>query len=97
MQFDLASLRIVVPDHVVSRVVDGSTILLDIETGRSFAFDDVGTRVWQVLTASDTARAAVDRLQGEYAAPPEVIEQDLVAMLEQLASNNLVHLQTTPG
>lgn len=97
MRFDLSCLRIIIPDHVVSRLVEGSTILLDVETGRSFSFDEVGTRVWQALTECGTARAAVDLLQAEYAAAPDVIEHDLVALLEQLASNNLVRLESHQG
>lgn len=94
MQFDLATIRVAIPDHVLSRIVDGSTVVLDIETGRSYSFDEVGTGVWQALTECDTARAAVIRLTSEYDAPPDTIERDLVALLEQLVSNNLIHLET---
>ena len=94
MHSDLASLRVIVPDHVVSRRIDGTTVLLDIETGRSFSFDDVGTRVWQALTECESAVAALTRLQSEYDAPPDVIRQDLVLLLDQLASKNLVRLET---
>lgn len=97
MQSDLATLRVVVPDHVVSRFVDGLTVVLDIDTGRSFSFDDVGTRAWQALTECETAGAAVLRLTSEYDAPPDTIERDLVALLEQLASSNLIRLERHEG
>lgn len=93
MHSDLASLRVIVPDHVVSRLVDGSTVLLDIETGRSFSFDEVGTRAWQALTECESTAAALARLQLEYEAPPDVIEQDLVVLLDQLAASNLVRIE----
>lgn len=94
MHSDLASLRVIVPDHVVSRLVDGSTVLVDVETGRSFSLDEVGTRVWQALTECESTAAALARLQSEYAAPPHVIEQDLVVLLDQLAASNLVRLDS---
>jgi hypothetical protein len=94
MHFDYATMRVVVPDHVVSRLVDGSTVLLDIDTGRSFSFDDVGTKAWQALTTSPSVLAALSHLRSEYDAAPDVIEQDLLQMLEQLAANNLVRLET---
>ncbi len=93
MQSDLATIRVIIPDHVVSRFVDGSTVVLDIDTGRSFSFDDVGTRVWQAVTDCETAAAAVVRLTSEYDAPADTIERDLVALLEQLAANNLIRLE----
>lgn len=92
LEFDLAQVRIAIPDNVISRVVDGSTVVLDIETGRSFSLDDVGTCVWQVLTECETARAAVARLQSEYGGPPEVIERDMVELFGKLASYNLIRL-----
>ena len=89
----LSSIRIVVPDHVVSREVDGMTVLLDVDSGRSFSFDEVGTRAWVALTGSTTASGAVAQLLEEYTAPAEVIERDLIALIDRLSAINLVHVE----
>jgi hypothetical protein len=90
----LSDLRVVVPDHVVARAVDGLTVLLDVVSGRTFSFDDVGTRAWLALTESPTAATALERLQAEYAAAPGVIERDFIALLDRLAASRLVLLQS---
>jgi hypothetical protein len=89
----LAHIKVVVPDHVVSRVVDGMTVLLDINSGRTFSLDEVGTRAWLALTESPTPQAAVDVLLGEFTAEPAAVDRDLRAMLDTLAASNLVHIE----
>ena len=86
-------LRVVMPDHVVTRLVDGMTVLLDIDSGRTFSLDDIGTRAWQVLIEAPTIQAAVEQLQREYDAEPGELERDLLVLVDRLASAQLVQLQ----
>lgn len=86
-------LRVVMPDHVVTRLVDGMTVLLDVDSGRSFSLDDIGTRAWQVLIEAPTIQAAVEQLQREYDAEPGELERDLLVLVDRLASAQLVQLQ----
>ena len=88
----LSEIRLVAPDHVVARVVDGMTVLLDVDSGRTFSFDDVGTRAWQALTESPNAQDALAKLLALYDASPAVLERDLVAMIERLSGSNLVQV-----
>ena len=81
------------PDHVVTRLVDGMTVLLDVDSGRTFSLDDIGTRAWQVLIEAPTVQAAVEQLQREYDAEPGELERDLLALIDRLASAQLVQLQ----
>lgn len=89
----LSDIRVVVPDHVVSRVIDGMTVLLDVESGRTFSLDDVGTRAWEALIDAPTAQDALDQLHREYVAEPGELERDLVSLIDRLASDKLVLLQ----
>ena len=81
------------PDHVVTRLVDGMTVLLDVDSGRTFSLDDIGTRSWQVLIEASTVQAAVEQLQREYDAAPGELERDVLALVDRLASAQLVQLQ----
>jgi len=36
-----------IPEGVVSREIEGETVLLNLESGRYFGLNAVGTRVWQ--------------------------------------------------
>jgi hypothetical protein len=81
------------PDHVVTRLVDGMTVLLDVDSGRTFSLDDIGTRAWQALIEAPTVQAAVEQLQREYDAEPGELERDLLALIDRLASAQLLQLQ----
>lgn len=90
MGTDFAHLRLAVPDNVVTRDVDGTTIVVDIDSGRSFSLDGTGARAWSLLSTSDTVQAAFEELVKEYAADPSEIRADLDALVEVLMSNRLL-------
>jgi hypothetical protein len=92
MPVSLARTRVSVPDHVMTRAVSGSTVLLDVDSGRSFTLDAVGTRVWNLLAESGSAHVAYDTLINEFAVNPEDLERDLQALISQLAGHGLLQL-----
>ncbi len=95
MALSFADLRLVVPDRVVTRAVEGTTVLLNIETGRSFALDDVGTRVWTLLTSSPSAQRAYEVLLAEYQVDPEELRRDVESLIESLGARDLVEIHAT--
>jgi hypothetical protein len=40
---------VVVPEHVSYTRVDDAIVILNIQTGRIFHLDEVGTRMWELL------------------------------------------------
>jgi hypothetical protein len=87
---DLTRTRLMVPANVVTREVDGTTIVVDIDTGRSFSLDRVGSRAWALLTTGETAQAAYERLLEEYTGEPSEIRADLDGLIEVLTANRLL-------
>lgn len=82
--------RISVPDHVITRVVGGSTVILDVQSGRSFTLDAVGSRVWSLLVSTGSVRMALDSLVSEFNAEPAQVEHDVLQLVERLADASLV-------
>jgi len=85
--------RLRVPAHVVGRVVDGAAVLFNAETGQYFALDDVGTRVWSLLTTSVDLPSVYDALLSDYDVAPDVLRRDLDALIERLRSRGLVQIE----
>ncbi len=80
------------PD-VVWRLVEGEVVLLNVTSGHYYSLDDVGSRIWSLLPAEGTTLAALQaQLEEEFDAPAEVIDRDLRALIERLASVQLVAL-----
>ena len=79
----------------MTRTVEGTTVLLNIETGRSFALDEVGTRVWTLLTSSPSAQGAYEALLAEYQVDPEELRRDVESLIESLGARDLVEIHAT--
>lgn len=72
------------------------TVLLDIDSGRTFSLDDIGTQAWQALLGAPSAQAALDELCQAYEAAPGVLERDLSRLIDRLSSENLIRLEVHP-
>jgi hypothetical protein len=92
MPLSFPDIRIAVPDRILTRTVDGTTVLLNIDNGRSFTLDDVGTRAWTALLASSSVQHAYETLLDEYQAAPEALMRDLETLIERLAANELLEI-----
>jgi hypothetical protein len=93
MPASLDRIRVSVPDHVITRAVGGSTVILDVNSGRSFSLDAAGSRVWALLTSTGSAKATRDTLVEEFNADVVQLELDLGALIAQLADRRLLELQ----
>jgi hypothetical protein len=91
------SMRLTVPADVLVRELDGESVVLSVERECYFGLDEVGTRMWAVLTASDSIQKAYDQLLSEYDVAPEVLRRDLQEFVEELVEDGLVELQAGPA
>jgi hypothetical protein len=50
-----------VPQHVMVRVLDNEAVFLNLETEEYFGLDQMGTRMWQLLTAAASIDGAFQK------------------------------------
>jgi len=82
--------RVVVPDGVLISHLQEESVILNLESERYFGLDDVGTRFLTVLTSSESIEAAHEKLSQEYDVDPQLLRQDLVALVEKLIDQGLL-------
>jgi len=92
MQQLLAS-RIIVPEHVLTRELEGEMVILNLETERYLGLDDVGTRMWNALTTAGTVGEACERLLDEYEVEGERLRADVADLVERMAAEGLVQVE----
>jgi len=85
------------PEHVLMRELQGESVLLNLESETYFGLDEVGTRMWQVLTVAPSIQVAYEALLAEYDVTPEVLRQDLEALLGQLLELVLLEMNDDPA
>jgi hypothetical protein len=79
------------PDTLVEELA-GEAVLLNLASERYFGLDEVGTRMWQALTTADSVEAAHAALLAEYDVDADVLRDDLLQLIQQLADHGLVAL-----
>ena len=82
--------KVSVPENVMFRELEGESVILNIDAETYFGLDDVGTRMWQVLTQSETIQTAYDTLLEEYDVGPEALRRDLINLMGKLIGKGLL-------
>lgn len=85
--------RVSVCPGVMFRELEEEAILLELETGRYFGLDEVGTRIWSLIADDGSLETAFEALLEAYAVAPEELEQDLLRFVQTLAEQGLVQIE----
>jgi len=82
--------RITTPDGVLIREIAGESVLLNLNSESYFGLDEVGTRMWAVLTAASSIEAAYQILLDEFEVGAEQLRSDLSTFIGALEKAGLV-------
>ena len=84
--------RVKVPDSVLKSGLQEESVFLNLDSERYYGLDDVGTRMYSVLTSSDSIESAFEKLAAEYDVDHEVLRQDLISLVDKLLEQGLVEV-----
>ena len=84
--------RVSIPDDVLISNLQNEAVILNLDSERYFGLDDVGTRMFSVLTSSDSIEAAYEVLCEEYDVNGDVLRRDLLALVQHLVEQGLVKI-----
>ena len=72
------------------RSVAGESVILNLDSEAYFGLDEIGTRMWHVLTTTKLIREGITKLLDEYEVNPATLERDVRHLLTELAGEGLV-------
>ena len=81
-----------VPAHVSFSVVGEDAFLLNTQTNKYYGLEQVGARLWQIISADASLKDAHRTLLDEYDVAAEQLEQDLIELLEDMRKNGLIEI-----
>ena len=84
--------RVSVPSNVMFRELEGESVILDLDSEKYFGLDEIGTRMWRLLTEATSIQRAYDALVEEYEVAPETLRADLSDLLETLRERGLIEI-----
>jgi hypothetical protein len=80
-------------EHVQGTVLDGETVLLDLNTGRYYTLNRIGTAIWERCTGAQSLQQIHTALCERFEAPAERIADDLLALVTKLGHEGLLTLE----
>ena len=75
----------------------GEAVILNLKSGVYFGLNPVGARIWELIQEPRTVSAVLDVLLEQYNVEVERCEQDLFALLDDLAARDLIAIEATNG
>ena len=72
--------------------LEGEAVLLDMESGRYFGLNEVGTSVWVLIKEAKPVSEIIAALKSEYDIDAAQLERDILAFLEAMKSRQLVQI-----
>ncbi len=81
----------------VSCHLTGEAAILNLESGVYYGLDEVGARVWTLISEPKRVAEVRDALLQEYEVEPERCERDLLALLASLADAGLIEIENASG
>jgi Coenzyme PQQ synthesis protein D (PqqD) len=82
--------RIAIAPDVMFRIVGDEAVLLNLKSETYLGLDPVGTRMWTLLTESESIQGAYEVLLGEYEVDGQQLRRDLEDFVGKLVENDLV-------
>lgn len=79
--------------NVLFRELSGEAVLLDLSSERYFGLDEVGTRIWQLLSERGRTDAVLEAMLEEYSVGEAQLRQELTNFLNELADAGLIKLE----
>lgn len=81
--------------QVIAQKASNEWLLLNMEDGQYFSLSEIGGKVWELCDGNHNISQIVAALAGEYDAPADVLEQDVVELLEDFKNGKLIALEGT--
>jgi Coenzyme PQQ synthesis protein D (PqqD) len=77
-------------EQVIVQKGSNDVLLFSMEDGSYYALNEVGNRIWELCDGTHGVAQLISILAKEYDAPVEIIEMDVIEVLEELQSKNLL-------
>lgn len=77
---------------LVTADMDGETVMLNIENGKYFGLDSIGSRIWELIEEPYVVRDLVAALQKDYDVEENDCQNDTLMFLNTLHDKGLIKI-----
>lgn len=80
------------PDQVAADM-DGEVMMMNIDTGKYYALNEVASFIWDRLVQPLSLRGICDAVQAEFDVSPETCERDARAFVENMVRDGMLQIE----
>jgi hypothetical protein len=84
--------RVVIGQNVLTRELDGELVILSLDNETYYGLDEIGARMWAVVSDAGSIGDAVDQLLEEFDVDRVTLVSDLQDLLGKLTEQGLVQI-----
>ena len=81
---------VTIPEEVLSREVNGETVILDLNSECYFGLDEVGTRIWQLSKIHKNVQAVYALILEEFEVDEVTLAKDMKVLIDELLDKGLI-------
>ena len=85
--------KIVRSSNPIAEPVDDELVMVDIDSGNYYGLDNIARAIWENLETQITVEDLCKRLCESYEVTVEQCSVEVLAFLENLASNGLIYVE----
>jgi hypothetical protein len=85
--------KVVATKEQVSADLGGEVVILNMKNGVYYGLNPVGARIWSLIQDPTTVKVLRDAIFNEYDVEADRCERDLLVLLQDLASNELIEVK----
>ena len=89
---DLNSIVVASTDQVSGELQEGDLAILNLKDGVYYGLNSVGSRIWSLLQTPKSVAEIRDALLSEYNVEAEVCTRELITLLSNLSSKQLIEV-----
>lgn len=82
--------KVTIADEVLVQDLDNTTIVLNLVTEHYYGLDEVGRRLWQLLSELKDVQQVYDIMIEEYDVEPNLLQKDMIRLLNALSEAKLI-------
>ena len=72
--------------------LDGEKVMMNLDKGEYFMMNEVGSRIWQIISEPINVRRIIDTLRSEYEVDEETCKDTVVEFLGRLNNADLISI-----
>lgn len=85
--------KIKISENVLFQEIDNEYVLLNMRTELYFGLNDIGAKVWQIISQEGTTDTLIEKIMADYEVSADTLKADISELLNELSNEQLISIE----